>query len=868
MSNDIPENDDTRTLVVLNKGTMVAHYRISEKIGTGGMGEVYLAEDTKLNRKVALKFLADQFFSDQYARNRFTREAQAVAAMYHPNIVSIYEVNEFKSRPYFAMQYVEGKSLSDIIKGNQLQLSEIIRLAIQICEGLQAAHNKGIVHRDIKPSNILIDKDGRARILDFGLARIRGMETLTRTGTTMGTLYYMSPEQVQAKETDLRSDIFSFGVVLYEMITGKRPFGGDSDAAILHAITYDEVEPLARFKSGVTDKLQQIVNKALQKEQSLRYQTAADMLADFKQVTATDFPKQKSKAIVTIAAGIILLIAMGTYFIFSTFLAKTTPEASSPKRIVVLPFENLGAAEDEYFADGITDEITSRLASVSGLGVISRTSAIQYKDSKKSLPEIARELGVDYVLEGTIRWDKSGDTDRVRITPQLIDVSDNTHLWAENYEWALTQIFAVQQEIALEIVNALNVTLSETEVKAFGEVLTLSMPAYDFYLRGNQYFYRGWKRTDLETAGELYSKAIELDSNLAEAYAMLSRVHSTTYWEYFDRSPGRCERAFEIAKKALSLRSDIPQVYIALGYCYYHCRRDYNNALLQFQRGLAEDPNNSNLYTAMAAVQRRQGRINESLENQKKAMLLDPRAQLKSFNIAVTLGVLRRFAEADEYLQKTINIAPDLSIAHIYRASLPILRYGDVAESERILTDALNLINLGESKYYWWLLKMINLTPQMTSLTPSSDTVAYYLFKAQHNRLSGEPEQEKVYADSAKHNLAQKIEESRDDAWFHSSLGLAYAGLRQTDSAIAHCRIALDLLSTSDDYFDSPFLLFNFAEVLVIFGLHDETLDQLELIMSIPGFTSAAYLRIDPLWKPLRHHPRFKALVEDSETIN
>jgi len=866
MSSDIPENDETRTHVVLTKGTMVAHYRISEKIGAGGMGEVYLAEDTKLNRKVALKFLADQFSSDQSARDRFTRETQAVAATDHPNIVSIYEVNEFKSRPYFAMQYIDGKSLSDVIKGNQLLLSEIIRLAIQICEGLQAAHNKGIVHRDIKPSNILIDKDGRARILDFGLARIRGMETLTRTGTTMGTLFYMSPEQVQAKKTDLRSDIFSFGVVLYEMITGKRPFGGDSDAAILHAITHDEVEPLARFKSGVTDKLQQILDKALQKEQSLRYQTAADMLADFKQVTATDFPKQKSKAVVTIAAGIILLIAVGTYFIFSNFLAETTQEASSPKRIVVLPFENLGAAEDEYFADGITDEITSRLAIVSELGVISRTSAIQYKNTNKSLPEIARELGVDFVLEGTIRWDKSGDTDRVRISAQLINVADNTHLWAENYERALTQIFAVQEEIAREIANALNVTLSETEEKTFGEVLTLSMPAYDFYLRGNQYFYRGWERLDLETAGELYGKAIELDSNLAEAYAMLSRVHSTIYWEYLDRSPDRCESAFEMANKALSLRSDIPQVYIALGYCYYHCRRDYDNALVQFRKGLDIDPNNSNLYSAVAAVQSRQGKIQESLETQKKALLLDPRSQLKSFDIAVTLGTLRRFEEADEYLQKTIDIAPDLSIAHIYRASLPILRYGDIAESERILTDALNLTNLGESEYYWWLLRMINLTPQMTSLTPSTDTVAYYLFKAQHNRLSGEPQQEKVYADSAKNILGHKIEESRNDAWFHSSLGLAYAGLRLQDSAIAHSEIALDLLSTSDDYFDSPFLLFNFAEVLVIFDLHDEALEQLEHIMGIPGFTSAAYLKVDPLWEPLRKYPRFKALIEDNET--
>ncbi len=860
MNSDKPENDETRTRVILIKGKMVDHYRIVKKIGAGGMGEVYLAEDTRLGRKVALKFLAEQFSSDQSARDRFTREAQAVAAMDHPNIVSIYEVNEFKGRPYFVMQYIEGNSIKEVIEGKQLQLSEIIRLAVQICEGLQAAHNKGIVHRDIKPSNILIDKDGRARILDFGLARVSGFKKLTRTGTIMGTLHYMSPEQVEAKETDLRSDIFSFGVVLYEMITGQRPFGGDSDAAILHAITHDVVEPLARFKSGVTDKLQQIVNKALQKEPSLRYQTAADMLADFRQLTATEIPKKKSKAVVTITAGITLLVVLGAYFIVSIFLAEST------KRIVVLPFENLGAAEDEYFADGITDEIASRLAIVSELGVISRTSAVKYKNTNKSLPEIARELGVDFVLEGTIRWDKSGDTDRVRISAWLINVSDDTHLWAENYERALTQIFAVQEEIARKITSALNVTLSETEEIAFEKVLTLSIPAYDYYLRGNENFKRGWERNDLKIASEAYSKAIELDSNMAEAYAMLSRVHSSIYWEYYDRSEERCQSAFENANQAIKLDPENPVSYIAMGYYYYHCRRDYAKALVQFEKGLAIAPGNSDLYSALAAVQQRQGKLLESLENQKTALRFDPLSPLRYFNMAVTLGVLRRVEEADEYLQKAIDLAPNLSIAHIYRACLPILKDGDIAKSERIIRDALILTNLSESKYYWWLLRMITVTPHMTLLIPSTDTVAYYLFKAQHNRLNGDSEHEIIYADSARNNLAHKIEVAEDDSWFHSSLGLAYAGLRQKDSAIAHSIIAVNLLTSSDDHFDSPFLHFNFAEVLVIFGLYDKALTQLELIMSRPGFTSAAFLQVDPLWKPLRDRPRFKALIEKYET--
>ncbi|MEE8404516.1 MAG: hypothetical protein V3S17_03905, partial [candidate division Zixibacteria bacterium] len=512
------------------------------------------------------------------------------------------------------------------------------------------------------------------------------------------------------------------------------------------------------------------------------------------------------------------------------------------------------------------DEITSRLAIVSELAVISRTSAKKYKNTKKDISTIVNELDLDFILEGTIRWDKSGDTDRVRITAQLIKAPDNTNIWAGSYERALTQIFAVQKEIATEIVYALKIKLTDSEKKAIAETQTTNIDAYDFYLRGNQYFYRGWERTDLETAGELYGKAIKLDSNFAEAYAMLSRVHSSIYWEYYDRSEERCQSAFDNAIQAIELSTKSPKSYVALGYYYYHCRRDYGMALVQFRKGLTIDPNNSNLYSAIAAVQIRQSRILESLENQEQALSLNPLSHIITFDIAVTLGILRRFEEADKNLQKTIDLAPDLSIAHVYRACLPILRAGDIAESERILRDAMNLTNLGESRYYWWLLKMINVTPEMTLLLPNTDTVAYYLFKAQYSRLSGEPEQEKIYADYAKNILGRKLEESRDDAWFHSSLGLAYAGLRLQDSAIAHGKRALELLSSSDDYFDSPFLLFNFAEVLVIFGLHDEALEQLELIMSMPGFTSPPYLKKDPIWGPLRNYPRFKALIEDNET--
>jgi len=862
-------DDQHNTKALIPAGTEFSHYRIVSRIGSGGQADVYLAEHTKLKCKVALKFLGEQFLFDSEAKSRFANEAKLAAGINHPNVVTIHDVDEYQGRPFFSMQYVDGKTVAEIIKKKPVSVADAINITIKICDGLQAAHEKGLVHRDIKPSNIMVDEKQRIKILDFGIAKDQHSAVKTKTGETFGTPNYMSPEQIQGKKIDQRSDLFSLGVVLYEMISGKQAFSGNYIAAITYSIVNESPTPISSLVEGLPSGLEKIVNRLLEKNPEKRYQDAAQIRDDLKKLSS-DYAKPTTRILPKFLARQWSLAAISVIVLIAVFAVwyqadKTPPLATSPIMLAVLPFENLGSPADEYFADGITDAIIFHLASNRSLGVISRNSSMMYKNTQKRTQDIGEELGVNYLLQGTVYWEREPGN-RIRINSSLIRVSDDVHVWTDSYDKDLTRIFDLQGEVAFAVASALNLALDIDTAAKLSLSTTADLAAYDFYLRGNQYFYRGYERTDLETAGELYGKAIDLDSNLAEAYAMLSRVHSSIYWEYYDRSEERCQSAFDNANQAIELSTKSPKSYVALGYYYYHCLRDYDNALFQFRKGLAIDPNNSNLYSAVAAVQRRQGKIHESLEIQKKVLLLDPRSHLKFFSIAVTLGILRRYDEADSYLQKTVDIAPDFSIAHVYRACLPILRDGDIAESERILSDAMNLTNLGESRYYWWLLKMIIATPQMTLLIPNTDTVAYYLFKAQHNRLNGEPKQEKVYADSVKNILGHKIEESRDDAWYHSSLGLAYAGLRQQDSAISHSRIALDLLSTSDDYFDSPFLLFNFAEVLVIFGLHDEALEQLELIMSTPGFTSAAYLRIDPLWEPLRQYSRFKALIEDNET--
>ncbi|PKK83645.1 MAG: hypothetical protein CVT49_07770 [candidate division Zixibacteria bacterium HGW-Zixibacteria-1] len=418
MSENKSNDDRTQSFVVLTKNTRVRHYHIIEKIGAGGMGEVYLAEDTELNRKVALKFLPFHLCQSEECRSRFKREAQAAAKLGHANIVAVYEVGEHHGRPFFAMELVEGRPLDKIVACGRLDQDEIAGLALGICNGLRKAHESGVVHRDIKPSNIIVDRDNVPRVLDFGLAVLRDSDRLTRTGSTAGTIGYMAPEQIAGRDADARSDLFSLGVVLYELITGINPFMRDNPAATLKAISEDTPEPPARYRSDISEELQRIVGKLLEKKPEHRYQTAADLSADLRRLTGSSsvvILRSRVSLYVIALAAVVIVGGLGIIY----FLQNRPKSDSARKMLAVLPFENLGASDQEYFADGITEEITTCLIGLSGLGVISRTSSMQYKSRDRNLRQIGKELNVDYILEGTIRWEKKGTEDRVRINPQL-----------------------------------------------------------------------------------------------------------------------------------------------------------------------------------------------------------------------------------------------------------------------------------------------------------------------------------------------------------------------------------------------------------------------------------------------------------------
>lgn len=859
--------DDDFTRAQIPTGTEFSHYRILSMIGGGGQGEVYLAEHTKLKCRVALKFLGEQFLSNPKARNRFAREAEALAALNHPRIVTIHDVGEYQSRPFISMEFLEGRSLADVIGTGQMETAQAIQVAAQICEGLQAAHKKGLVHRDIKPSNIMIDDNWQIKILDFGITKDLGSASHTLAETTPGTPSYMSPEQLQGREIDQRADLFSFGIVLYEMISGRRPFGGDYAAAATYSIINETPPRLSNLVKGLPPGLEEVVNRLLQKDPLKRYQSAADVCADLKKILAekedgaaegvSRWFQQHRKMVGVVLP---LLLLGGASFVFYDKCKEPPP----PIKLAVLPFENLGRPADEYFADGITDAITVHLARNHCLEVISRNSSMSYKDTKKRTSQIGEELGAGYLVQGTIYWEKETGN-RLRINAKLVRVADDVNVWVESYDRNLENIFDLQQEVALAVAGVLPRAMDCDSNASPLISPTTSLAAYDYYLQGNEYFHRGWDRNNIEIAANFYMKAVEIDSTFSAAYAMLGRSEASLFWEYYDRTEQRCQNAFAAANRSLTLRPDLPAGYEALGYCYYHCNLDYTRALEQFELGLQRDPNNSDLINAVAAVHRRQGNIEKASEEFIKALELDPRSHLKALDIALTYAMMRQYAQSKKYAEQAAILAPDDAFIQVFRTWLPIIHNGDVNAARGVFEKASTVTDLTQSKFYYWLLRFLYPDSNYAGLriTPASDTVAYLLFMSQSNRLKQNERLERDFADSARVILEKKLIQHPDDAKYLSSLALAWAGLRNERKSLANGDRALELLPTSSDAFDAPFLILNQAEILVIFGQYDAAIKQLEELQKNPGFTTPAFFRADPLWQPLHSHPGFQRLLEN-----
>jgi serine/threonine protein kinase/Tfp pilus assembly protein PilF len=842
------------------------------------MGEVYLADDTGLDRQVALKFLSPILCQDKDFRMRFKREAQAAARLNHPNIVTIHEVGEYQDRPFFAMRHVDGQSLKNLIEQGELDQNEVVNLSIQISEGLREAHSAGVLHRDIKPSNIIVDTNGRPILLDFGLAAIQGSEKLTRTGSRFGTSGYMSPEQIESGQTDERSDLFSLGVLIYEMITGKSPFMRDSYDATMHSILTDTPEPLAKYTSGASDELQRIVTKLLDKDPSLRYQTASDVVTDLKRLSLAQRPETSTDRTIRMPKYLLIgvvLLAIAVIIAIIEFSGGDSDKMSvSRKMIAVLPFENLGPADYDYFAAGMTEEIRSKLTTLIDLGVTSGKSANAYKDSDKTLPQIARELGVDYVLEGSILWDETASIDRVRITSQLIRVDEDRHIWSESYEQELTQIFIVQSDIAERIAEALDIVLLEPERRVLESRPTDNIEAHDFYLRGLEYD----DRHEFEFAEEMFEKAIELDPGYALAYAGLSQVHSYVYWSGKDRTPERIGKARVAAGRALIIDPNLADGHLALGYCYYYAGRDYDLALEEFTRALTIQPGNSELLSAVAYVKRRQGEWPETLDLLQQAVTLDPRSISKSANLVISNTYMRRYDAALNEIDRILSLYPDFAWGWGTKALIQGLSMGDTVRARITLEDSDGKIDPGDVRYELWQLDVTvgnfeaalhREERQIDQLKTAVDSGSYYSHFGRVYLYSGDRENSRIFYDSARACFESELllgRTGQEQAEAKMALARALAGLGRKADAIRLGREAVNELPVSTDAYKGSDLMRDLCLVYVWVEEYDQAIDLVEQLLAMPSPLSIAEIRLHPRWAPLRSHPRVRALMARYET--
>jgi serine/threonine protein kinase/tetratricopeptide (TPR) repeat protein len=732
-------------------GKTISHYKILEKLGEGGMGIVYKAQDTKLDRIVALKFLPKHLLCDEEAKKRFVHEAKAASALDHQNIATIYEIDEADGECFIAMAYIEGKSIKELIKEKALSIEEILKIAIQTAGGLSKAHQKDIVHRDIKSDNIMLTPDGLAKIMDFGLAKLKGVTGLTKTGSTLGTVAYMSPEQAQGMEVDQRSDIFSFGVVLYEMITGQLPFKSEHEAAVVYSIVNETPEPLARYKANVPDGLQRIVTKALEKNREMRYQHADDL--------GTDLRKLKTE------------LETGITKTLETSM-KITPS------IAVLPFINLSAdPEQEYFCDGLAEELINALTHIKDLHVVARTSAFSFKGEKLDIREIGRKLNVETVLEGSVRKAAS----RLRMTAQLINVVDGYHLWAETYDRELKDIFDIQSDVAQQIAQALKATLSPEEKERIEQTPTDNLEAYDYYLQGREYAQRSIGKSDREIAIELCEKAVSADPNFAEAYASIALEHCRMYWFGWDRSPERLVKAKEAIDKALNLKPDEPLVRVANGYYYYHGFRDYARALDEFSFAVRKEPGNALYNASIGYIQRRLGKFEDALQNLKIAFQYDPRSNTRAYEVALTYRCLRMCTEAENYFDRAISLAPDIAWSYSWKAFTSIYKTGSTESARQVLHKAskrvssddliwdLVYFDIYDGHYQDALDRLASIHEEVhedqKDYTPK-ESIRGFIYE-----LMGQPDEARAHYIKARTLLEKKVHERPDDARIQAELG-------------------------------------------------------------------------------------------------
>lgn len=870
-------------------GRTISHFQVREPIGAGGMGVVYRAEDTRLGRTVALKFLLPLYSLDANAKARFLREAHSAAALDHPNLCNVYEVGASDDgRLFLAMALYQGETLkARLARDRHLPVSETLEIARQVTEGLKCAHAAGIVHRDLKPSNVMLLPDGTVKILDFGLAKAPD-QSLSESGARFGTVSYMAPEQIRGEAVNGRADLWAVGIVLYEMLTERKPFAAEHDIAIAHAILHDEPVPPSTYRREVSAALEDLVLRLLQKDPARRYQAAAELLGDLPRVGTegagwrhsvrrrlrrVTYILAKNRRRLLAAGAAIVLIGAGRY---AAVARKNVALAAAPSRmgIAVLPFRNLSAEDSHaYLAGGLHDEVLTQLYKVPALKVIGRNSVMSYSGPKTPpLRQIANELGVGTVVEGSVQVVGN----RVRVNVQLIDPLSDRPLWVERYDRTLDDVFAIQSDIARQIVATVGAALSGAERGALAQVPTAKSQAYLLYLQGKEYERRpGYGQAKFEAAARLYKQALALDPTFALAHAALSINHGYMYWTRYDMTTARLARQRAEAEAALRLAPGLPQAHEAMGIVHnVGPDTDVPEGLKEIRIALRGAPNDARLWRWVASAHRRLGNWEHYDEPFEQAVQLDPRdVDLLWDYGGSTHERMGRYADAIRWYNRALGLAPGMSWTSIDKAWVYVWWQGQLDTLRAVMsgepgqTALRNGWILHHTRFLLierqpdsllQLLKVAHVPVIQSTLTfhPSS------LFAAWAHELRGNRAAARAAFDSALVILDSAIVKFPEDWPMHQARGMALAGLGRRDEALREASWLRGSFIYRKDLFLRPYVVIGAAQILAHAGEPGAAVDDLERLLSdrAPAISVHA-LRLEPVWDPIREHPRFRALL-------